>query len=118
LRSAQKNRKAAWESHERLMAVGSQARSMIRDTWGLTAAGSWHTVVVTRGFCLLWSECRQWRKRRRTIKESRRRSAPWRWRAPGDPLRRRLELLRDVRNSLSHLEFLNEAEIQGLIEEW
>jgi hypothetical protein len=24
----------------------------------------------------------------------------------------------DVRNSLSHLEFLNEPEIQGLIEEW
>jgi hypothetical protein len=117
LRSAQKNRKAAWESHERLMVVGSQARSMIRNTWGLTAAGSWHTVVATRGFCLLWSEYRQWRKCRRTFKESRRRSAPWRWRAPGDPLRRRLELLRDVRNSLSHLEFLNEAEIQGLIEE-
>jgi hypothetical protein len=48
LRSAQKNRTAAWESHERLMVVGSQARSMIRDTWGLTAAGSWHTVVATR----------------------------------------------------------------------
>jgi len=32
LRSAQKNRKDAWESHERLMAAGSQARSMIRDT--------------------------------------------------------------------------------------
>ena len=30
------------------MVVGSQARSMIRDTWGLTAAGSWHTVVATR----------------------------------------------------------------------
>jgi len=52
---AQKNRKAALESHERLMVVGSQARSMIRDTWGLTAAGSWHTVVATGGFCLLWS---------------------------------------------------------------
>jgi hypothetical protein len=113
LRSAQKNRKAAWESHERLMVVGSQARSMIRDTWGLTAAGSWHTVVSTRGFCLLWSEYRQWRECRRTIKESRRHSAPWRWRTPGDPLRRRrLELFRDARNSLSHLEFLDEAEIQ------
>jgi hypothetical protein len=113
-----KNRKAALESHERLMVVGSQARSMIRDTWGLTAAGSWHTVVATGGFCFLWSEYRQWRKCRRTIKESRRRSAPWRWRAPGDPLRGRLELLRHVRNSLSCLEFLNEAEIRGLIEEW
>src|SRR5271163_1128626 len=69
-------------------------------------------------FLLPWSEYRPWRKYRRTIKESRRRSAPWRWRAPGDPSRRRLELLSDVRNSLSHLEFLNEAEIQGLIEEW
>jgi hypothetical protein len=47
---AQKNRKAALESHERLMVVGSQARSMIRDTWGLTAAGSWHTVVGDRWF--------------------------------------------------------------------
>ena len=26
------NRKAAWENHGRLMVVGSQARSMIRDT--------------------------------------------------------------------------------------
>ena len=41
----------------------------------------------------------------------------WNGRRPGDPIRRRLELLRDVRNSLSHLEFLNQTEIEGLIEE-
>jgi len=40
----------------------------------------------------------------------------WNGRRPADPIRRRLELLRDVRNSLSHLEFLNQTEIEGLIE--
>jgi hypothetical protein len=34
------------------------------------------------------------------------------------PIAPAAELLGDVRNSLSHLEFLNEPEIQGLIEEW
>ena len=34
------------------------------------------------------------------------------------PIAPRLELLRDLRNSLSCLEFLNEAESRGLIEEW
>jgi hypothetical protein len=37
----------------------------------------------------------------------------WNGRRPGDPMRRRLDMLRDVRNSLSHLEFLSQYEIEG-----
>jgi hypothetical protein len=42
----------------------------------------------------------------------------WNGRRPGDPIRRRLDLLRDVRNSLSHMDFLSQSEIDGLIAGW